>query len=324
MKRVLSVIVALALTAALMGMSAIAGWQRGGHQMEQWLWVLAACCLTVCVHILPSLISARSVVARLVWVGAFVACVFGHSQFFVFSELHAGEARISTSVDAVQPIGRSPTVIAQEVARATRVLARLPADSRDYQAKVVAALEQELKVAQEQSAAIRNNQIRNERDPVGARIAAVTGFSHEAIMLVVAVATAVILEGLAVTFWGLALAGKRDQRTENRSAECIEDGTSADTRCVLGQRTNNPQMKLDLNIPSYQVTEFSITREVNGDRAQRCLVESTNLPTDEEEALKVIAAVRNGEIRATVTNIRGYLRCSQSKALAMRRLVVSA
>lgn len=215
-------------TFLLVLMAAQSGFQRGGSDIERWLWLGASCLIVCTVHLLPGLMhekpSLKTLPVWLVWTGGFLFVIFAHSQFFTLAEIHAGQERIaqrtgtlSHNSSNVTPVlsnvtGRPVTVIAKELSKATATLARLPENKREEQKQLITALEREFKITQEvaaqqasekQAQAEQINKLQD--DPVAHRLAALLGVKHDSVMLIAALFMALTLELIAVVLWKLAL-----------------------------------------------------------------------------------------------------------------------
>lgn len=221
-------LLASACTFLLVLMAAQSGFQRGGSEIERWLWLGASCLIVCTVHLLPGLMhekaSLKTLPVWLVWTGGFLFVIFAHSQFFTLAEMHAGQERIaqvtgtlSHSSGNVTPglsnvTGRPVTAIAKELSKATGTLSRLPENKREEQRQLITALERELKIAQEvaaQQASEKQAQAEQisklQDDPVAHRLAALLGVKHDSVMLVASLFMALTLELIAVVLWKLAL-----------------------------------------------------------------------------------------------------------------------
>lgn len=305
MKKIIAFVLASGLTSVLIGMSAFAGWQRGGLEAEQYLWLAASCLLTACVHTLPALTARRSYLTKAVWAVAFAVCVFGHSQFFVFSEMHAGSARSAAQAVKVETTGMRPAAqIAQEISKATATMARLPVQKREAQEQVVQALKQELALVQSQTVQVESAEAEIKGDPVGVRVAAVLGVEVDAVMLIVSLVTAVTLEFLAVVLWSRAL-----EKSEGQAEQ------------EIGEPVHLALLPVDAPV---QAVKQAPQAEKHDKDESFAVQMSLPLPnTSESERVRL--AVKSGQLKkATVTEIRAYLRCSQKKALEVRREVAAA
>lgn len=297
MHKITSFILAAGVTLVLIGMSAIAGWQRGGNVAEQWLWMGAACFLTASVHLLPAIVGKHTVITKVIWSLAFTVCVFGHSQFFTFSEIHAGESRMAKveQITVGNELVRSPVMIARDISKASSTAIKLQGDKKEAQFKLISALEQELRIAQNVVATNEQAAARIVGDPVGYRIGSVFNVSSETVMLVVGLMTAIILEMLAVILWNRAFSLST---SELALASRIDKSTTKSPSLTSANKNKQQQMDL-VGFP--QVAAL--------------------VDVDMEAVMK---EVMEGRLEPKVTPIRKYLRCSQGRAIEIRRKVVTS
>lgn len=227
-KTAITFLLACACTGLLTLMAAQSGFQRGGSDMERWLWLSASCLIVCTVHLLPSLMhekpSLKNLPVWLVWAAGFVFVIFAHAQFFTLAEMHSGQERVAQLSEALLPepsnvtpqsgnvTGRSVTVIAKELSKATTTLIRLPETKREEQKMVITALERELKIAQEVAEQLASEKrVHTEQisklqdDPVAHRLATLLGVKHDSVMLVASLFMALTLELIAVVLWKLTL-----------------------------------------------------------------------------------------------------------------------
>jgi hypothetical protein len=295
---------AVAATGTAVCMSVLAGWQRGGWLSERLVWVAVSVVLIGGAHLLPALCRSAPLAVRgigtLLWLGCMAAASWGHATFFLLSQLHAGEVRVSAMSVASVPAHRALTAVMAERAsvaaglavvdaqrcirscpplriRRTSLAARLnsldaeAADVRRYQAI-------------EDSNASHRDAARD--DPVTARLAALRGVTDARLELLTSLAFAAVLEGMACLLWWIAL---------------LPQGTSP----VTDHREPVPTVTADIPVvtaagapPAPLMTE------------------------PETEVTKLRRDIEAGLLRPTVASIRKYLGCSQAKAAALRKLVI--
>lgn len=267
---------AILVTAASVGISAIAAFQRGGTPYEQALLVAVSGLLVLGAHLLPSL--GAGVLSRLAWLGCVACTLFAHALFVVHASEHASELRtlhaphiiaiqqqqteIRAALDSIH--ARPPADIAADLANAHdwRTVQALQTEKREAQRAVL--LRDEL---MRLSAAATDSTTAAEVDAVTATIARVSGATPAVVTVAIGFAFAVCLELLAISLWRLAL---------------------------------HPQNCAD--IPKSQPN-------------------AENAVNEQIERLR--AAVDAGQLRPTVSNIRAFLRCGQSSALKIRRVLLT-
>ncbi|MFM0174617.1 hypothetical protein PQR33_35380 [Paraburkholderia sediminicola] len=237
---------ALASSATALGVSVLAGWQRGGLLAERIAWVAIGAVLVVSAHVLPALCRTAPAAVRVVSTGLWLVCMittcYGHAIFFVLAQEHAGAMRVAAlppvalpTMPEVSPPERSPVrglaAIAAERADVTAALAR--ANARrcfgDCPSLRVARLSLDAKLdalnieadeAKRQQAiddrereetariTVTRDALRDSvsRDPVMGRLATPLGVTTAYIDLASGLVFAGVLESVACLFWFLALA----------------------------------------------------------------------------------------------------------------------
>lgn len=99
--RIVSATIAATATATAIGLSAVAGTQRGGWESERALLIAMGVVLVVAAHLIPALTRGMSAPGRLIgfaiWAAAMAATCYGHATFFVFAASHAGDDRATLS-----------------------------------------------------------------------------------------------------------------------------------------------------------------------------------------------------------------------------------
>ncbi|MFM0335030.1 hypothetical protein [Paraburkholderia fungorum] len=293
---------AVAATATAICMSLLAGWQRGGELPERLVWVAIGVVLVIGAHLLPALCrsspwSVRGV-GGLLWVACMATACFGHATFFVLAQQHAGERRASSLVPAVSyavPAGRSLTAIMNDRASVVRQLAI--ADSqrceRDCPMLKVRRVElaARLDALNAEADDVRRQQTADDRrieqrdaltaDPVTAKLAVILGTTVSGVDVLSGLALAVVLEGVACLLWSLTL---RPPQSVVVTPSVI-DATSPGHDPVT---------------PGRGVVDMPVTLA-------------------ETEVMTLAREVAAGTVRATVSDIRRHLGCSQAKATTLRR-----
>jgi hypothetical protein len=286
-------------------MSVLAGWQRGGDLPERFVWVAIGVVLVVCAHLLPALCrsapwSVRGV-GMLLWVACMATACFGHATFFVLAQQHAGERRALSSVPLsteTGPAGRSLTAIMTDRVSVTRQLAitdaqRCPRECVALKVRRVAlaakldALNAEADDVRRQQAADdlgRERRVALAVDPVTGRLAALLGTTVSRVDLLTGLAFAAVLEGVACLLWSVAL---RSRQTVVATSSVVDPAASG----------HKPVMS------SHGIDDALV-------------------PLVETEVMRLAHDVAAGHVRATVSDIRRHLGCSQAKAIKLRRQLV--
>lgn len=294
-------LLAVTATATAACLSILAGWQRGGWVAERALWIAVGVVLVVAAHLLPALCRSHGwrirVLGTVLWLACMAATCYGHAVFFVMAQKHAGELR-AEAVPVVVTHGRGLAEIAVEradsVARLARVTERRCGDRcatvRIERATLTARLDaldveaaeaKRAEAAQDSAAAARAAAM---ADPVTGALTAF-GLPVAHADLIAGLAFAAVLEGVACFAWLLVL----------RPADVTE---IAVTPVAQGSHEQ----------PVTEVTPAS--NEVSASESP-----------ETDDVTRVTAAVAAGELRATVTEIRKFLGCSQGRAAAIRKVV---
>jgi hypothetical protein len=312
--RAYSKLLAFPATVTAACLSIMAGWQRGGFLAERVLWIAVGVVLVVAAHLLPALVRSHGRGVRaagaLLWIGCMAATCYGHAVFFLMAQKHAGELR-AAAVPVVTAHGRGLAEIAAERAGVTAQLARVterrcfePCRSLRVERATLAARRDALDVevtearrseaAQDRAAAARAAAL---ADPVTGALAAF-GVAATRAELVTGLAFAAILEAVACFCWLLAL---RPAAVTEIAVTPAQQGSHAEV-----------------------VTEVTPESNAASPVATPVAVESApvlRLPVVEQpdDVTRVMYAVAAGQLRATVTEIRKFLGCSQSRAAAVRK-----
>jgi hypothetical protein len=298
---------AVAATGTAVCMSVLAGWQRGGWLSERLVWVAVSIVLVGGAHLLPALCRSAPLAVRgigtLLWLGCMAAASWGHATFFLLSQSHAGEVRVSAVSVASVPAHRALTAVMADRASVAADLAA--ADTRhcirDCPTLRVrrTSLATRLDALDAEAADVRRYQAIEDRnashrdaardDPVTARLAALRGVTDTRLDLYVSLAFASVLESTACLLWWIAL---------------LPRGTLP----VTDRRGHVPAVTNDVS---------DIT---TADKPIVAIVHAVTEP--ETEVTKLRRDIEAGLLRPTVTSIRQHLGCSQAKAAALRKLVI--
>lgn len=317
---------AIAATGTAIFMSVLAGWQRGGRLSERLVWCAISVVLVLCAHLVPALCRDASAVVRYIGGGLWAACMIavacGHATFFLLSQQHAGERRadsiavVVSSAGRAAPPGRSLTAIAAEQAtfkaalgavsgqscsrgcaalHAKRIALSARLDALDVEADEAKRWErdEDRTVAQADRMTTLRDAMRD--DPVTTRLAALARMTPEKTNLLLALAFAIELEGMACLCWYVAL---RLRNSQGASASFAV--TQEVARSVSASHAAVTLSDMTLGEPN---TAHAPNTEIDG------------------SLLQLRRDVAAGRIRATVADIRRHLGCSQAKAAALRRQI---
>ncbi|MFP3798653.1 hypothetical protein [Paraburkholderia sp. SIMBA_027] len=293
----------------------MAGWQRGGFLAERVLWIAVGVVLVVAAHLLPALVRAHSrgvrAVGFLLWIGCIAATCYGHAVFFLMAQKHAGELR-AAAVPAVTTKGRGMAEIARDRADAVTRLARTNARrcvepcmslraERTAAAARIEEFDTELAAARRAEAA--QDRVAAERaaalaDPVTGALTAFEVTAPRA-ELVTGLAFAGVLEAVACFAWLLAL----------RPSDV--------TRVVTESPVTPAQQESNAAVTAAVTTESHVVAPVV--TAAPAPLLSLPVFEQQDDVTRVRDAVARDKLRATVTEIRKFLGCSQSRAAAVRK-----
>ncbi|MGP8432925.1 hypothetical protein ACT2FY_38515 [Paraburkholderia fungorum] len=353
---------AAALATAATGTSAclsfLASWERGGQLSERLVWVGVGLVLLLGAHLLPALARSAPMMLRvpalMLWVLSMLATGYGHATFFMQAQRHAGDLR-AAAADArawvpppAVPTSLSLSMIANERARVTADLDSAIAQkcvnrcaARTLRRGVLSARLDALNVAldearrreraEDRRTAAQDHQVALRADamcdPVTGRVALLLGARPDTVDLVVGLGFGAVLECIACLGWLLTLHGScatklaltshsngpvapssGEQCTGNDGSSAFADGASAGNPAVLGNNALVATSHRDLQLPNHR--EQTVTVMV----AKTVSVDLALLATE----------VAAGRTRATVTEIRKLFRCSQARAMTLRRQFAEA
>jgi hypothetical protein len=311
-------LLAVTATATAACLSILAGWQRGGWITERVLWVAVGVVLVVAAHLLPTLCRSHGwrpqVIGAVLWVACMAATCYGHAVSFVMAQKHSGELR-AAAVPVVMTYGRGLAEIAADRADAVAKLARVTerrcgdrcATSRIERATLTSRLDalnveaaeaKRAEAAQDSAAAARAAAM---ADPVTGALTAF-GLPTAHADLVAGLAFAAVLEGVACFAWLLAL----------RPAP-VTDGATA-IPVTSAQQGSNAAVTTPVTTQSHAFA--SVAQPVAAESAPVLRRPEAEQPDD---VTRVATAIAAGTLRATVTEIRKFLGCSQSRAAAVRK-----
>lgn len=323
--RALPALLAVAATVTAACLSVQSGLQRGGFFAERALWVAVGVVLVVAAHLLPALVRSHGwrvrTVGALLWIGCIAATCYGHAVFFLMAQKHAGELR-AAAVPVVTVKGRGLAEIARDRADAVTRLARTSARrcvapcpnliaDRTAAAARVEEFDTELAAARRAEAA--QDRAAAERaaamtDPVTGALTAY-GVTAPRAELVTGLAFAGVLEAVSCFAWLLAL----------RSADVTRAVTESPV--TAAQQGSIAVTVAPVTPPSIEVAPVVTVTKASAQVAPGATEQMRQLPIVPQagDVGRVAEAVAAGTLRATVTEIRKFLGCSQTKAAQIRK-----
>lgn len=232
-RRIIAGSVAVVATATAVGVSVVAGMERGTG-IERPLWVSLGVVLTVGAHLIPALSGGRSKAFRTggfaLWLACMACAMYGHMTFFSLASEHAGAERASAIAVPVES-GRGLTAIARERAASESRIARLFAikckgsECKALRASVaterakLSALDVERTEVERQRGKVDAAQARRDEaatDPV-ARVLSGYGVTPANVTLFTSMALALTLELVACFMWSVALPATEAAASEARA-----------------------------------------------------------------------------------------------------------
>lgn len=331
---VVALVLAILTTSTSLGIATYAGWQRGGLPMERLMSVALGSVAVLYVHLFPmagrTLPVAARICASAMWCVSVVVVLYGQVAFFMISHQHAGNQRASTVLVSVAPLpqGRTLTNIAQDVAKVSTSLASANARHCEGECSTLkvrrtilmaqlTALNTEAGEAKRREVAEdrRNEQVdRNEAlratlrlDPVASAVATWLGTTESGFELMLAVASAVVLEGAAIVGWLLVSVASGRAAVVSDSGLVTVDSAGCRETIASSCVETVPELGAVAPGPAAAGVESASSR-----------------PSTEDELLlnKIHEAVMTGQLKPTQEAIRKHLSCGQPKAGNLNRQYV--
>lgn len=309
-----ALLLAVVATGTAISMSVLAGWQRGGWLAERLVWVAIGIVLVTGAHLLPALcrsapLSGR-VVGAVLWLGCMGAASYGHAAFFLLSQFHSGDLRVSAVPVVNVPAHRELTVVMADRASVTAELARADArrcirDCPTWQARRTSfaarrdALDAEAADVRRYQAIEDGNAGRRmtaRDDPVTARLAMFCGIPEARLDLFAGLGFAAVLEGLACLLWWIALI-----------PQALESSVT-DRHGLAHHVTAETPVTTLVKSPTPTTVRSTVPP----------VVQPTITPPGSDIA-RLRRDIESGVVKPTVAGIRQHLGCSQAKASALRR-----
>ncbi|CAG4897050.1 hypothetical protein [Paraburkholderia gardini] len=312
MTRRVALILAVVATGTAICMSVLAGWQRGGWLLERLVWVAVGVVLVAGAHVLPALCRSAPLAVRgigtLLWLSCMATASYSHATFFLLSQSHAGDVRVSALPDANTPVHRSLTAVMADRALVTAQLAQANARRCTGDCPILsgrrAGLSAQLDALNTEASEVRRDQTVEDRtetrigaaraDPVTARLAAIFDVAATKLDLLAGLTFAAILEGMACLLWWLASLPRAAHVTASRH----------ETVDPIASERPEPALAVTLAVSPESPPAAPATME------------------PETDLTKLVRDIQGGILKPTVSGIRRHLRCSQARAAALRRQLV--
>ncbi|WP_186136712.1 hypothetical protein [Burkholderia gladioli] len=344
-------VLAAGATSTALCLSILAGWQRGGSLPERLVWVAMGVVLVISAHLLPALLREIPILLRgvgsLLWVACLAAACFGHVQFFVTAQRHAGEQRAAVVQVATPPsfmrsltavMAERATVTAQLATAKARVCVGICAALEARRATLAARLDalnaeaddiQRQQRATDRATAQRDSLL---ADPVMTRLAALLGVATARMDLLSGLMFAAVLEGVACLLWAIAFrAPTVPQHAPAGIAPLVakmggEIPSGVAPGAIVTEVTQSavtpPADSTLATVMPAQASHAGMTvsceNAIRHDGTAPSSVSPPVAPID-ELLTQLTRDVAAGLVRPTVSGIRLHLRCSQARAITLRR-----
>lgn len=354
LSRALAFGLAFVATGTSIAIAVVAGSERGGTHLEQLVWIAVGVVLLLAAHLIPALCRSVPWPLRLpalaLWSVAMAATGYGHATFFMEAQTHAGVLRANSispqgALQATAGLpGRSPAAVAIDRANVQSTLARLTAQKcvepcvqlvarRASQAARLSALNVEFDEAMRREKLADQAQSRMDRveaqreaaarDPVTGAFASLLGISVSGVDLLLALTFGLLLEAVACLSWLFTLRPM--------------DAT-ADTPGILDRAVASPD-SVPVAVAScvhglVQSNSVTTHRNVAVGAGNGTNIQSLSLFDHEDhevapgvpgaDLVRLRDGVESGLVRVTVSDIRRFFRCSQRKAMSLRRAFCEA
>jgi hypothetical protein len=328
--------------------SVVAGWDRGGRLDERLAWIFVGLVLLLSAHLIPALSRGSSLSLRvpavLLWVVSMVATGYGHATFFIVAQQHAGEVRASlvpsdaATITPAAATGRSLDAIAVERSRVVHDLAVANAATclekcgsvsikRASLAARLSALDLEVgeakrrEAASDSAAAERARQMARRdsamSDPVTLKVAQLFKASAGTVDLVVALTFGWLLECVACLGWLLALPCR------DATASIGSNAAAVQSHAVTERSNTTVTAAVDAAAGGIEIVAGSSVPVAAGsgsDTAPGVDQDTVTIPrVPNADLARLAAGIAEGRTRATVAEIRKFFRCSQARAMALRK-----
>lgn len=267
-------------------MASVAAFDRGGTDIDKALLVSMSVAIVLAVHLLPAL--SRRPATWAIWIGCLLCAIYGHLTFLTHASLRAGEThgqQSALTIGTERQIESAREALAEIKARPVATVAAQLAQESDR--RVRAALRAEIAEGK-RAQAIRDDLARLEAVSTGAQV---TGAS-DPVTARLSVVTGWSEIGVSVAI-GMAFS-------------ILLELIGALLWCEALKPREEPQ-------PLGSVDEIKAVPAIQ-DVATKCATDQITVVTE---------AIKAGNCKPTVAGIREFLKCSQSRAMALRTMLVS-
>lgn len=223
--RFASAVMAFAASSVALGISYVAGTERGGLPAERAIWIGVGLVLALSAHLIPALLGRQPVARRIIGYGLWLACMVttigGHAQFFLQAQAHAGAVR-AAAIEKPVAQGRDLIAVLDDRANTEKQIAQKQVllASRYCHAgcasisAAIAGLKGHLAVIDAEERQAHKNESNQDRyeakaeqasmDPVAVALSQF-GVAPEKVQTVMSMVAALTLELVACLFWSISL-----------------------------------------------------------------------------------------------------------------------
>jgi len=333
---ILSFVLAMAASGTAVTLSVLAGWERGGTVPEQAVWIAIGIVLVFGAHLLPALTRETSFIVRgvasVLWLACMTATCYGHVGFFLLAQQHAGERRVSAiSAPSTILTNRNMTVVMEARAvvtaeRAATDVIRCKGDCRTHDGRR-ATLDAKRDALDAEANEVRRNEAERDRDavhrevlradPVTSRLAVLLGTTVARVDLLSGLMFAAVLESVACLLWSVSLQSSQSPPKPALDSDVSEPDMERTPALAFDESSNGPPlMSREPATDSHVQSEGPVTSPPVAPPSEE--------PSANEDVVVLARDVEAGRLRPTVTGIRNHLRCSQARAVALRRQLLKS
>ncbi|WP_205182572.1 hypothetical protein [Burkholderia sp. LMG 13014] len=348
--RIFQLILPVVATSTSAVISVIAGIERGGTLSERVVWASLGVAMLLCAHLILAFARGQSVAIRIpaaaLWLCSTLGTGYGHATFFLEAQQHAGEIRAASIAKpaVIIPDGhvsRDPAEVAARRAKLEGRLAVLKARKckadcamlgveRERTVAQLKALDVELAEAQRNEQLVDADRALHDRalkrqdalrdDPVTARIAQLFGCDVQAVNLAIALGMGWLLEGMACVGWLLVLAPRAEETPQlDRAQVAHQISISAPVVAPVESVESSHPEAFVKPVAERDMEESAGSSETVAGGISSPVDDAAVAAVNADDLSRLAAGVENGEIKATVSDIRRFFACSQAKALVLRR-----
>lgn len=315
LNRTLTFWMALSATGLAVALAAASAWGRSSGLHQQILLAGISVAVVIAVHVGPAFLrGVPKPVLWPFWTLCLAGALYAHASFMTVASSDAAAARLASSPSAAARAEQRAAIeqaLSSIKARSAGQIARQLSWTTDPAR--ASALQIELQEAQ-RADALRAQLVALAAgtaaaadtatvDLVSQRLADLLGVTAEAVGLAYSVSMALLLELFGMMLWFVWSSGRTGA-----------DASAVDVSQIMPTTAPIMQQVVQVNVPAvvHQPMQPVMQADVH---------EPVQLVSDDLSRLR--AAIERGECGTTVADVRTFMRCSQDKARALRRAVVT-